>query len=269
MARARGTAYDGRGPATSSPAMNDALASRSCPQCGAAAAPDEADAFGTCGFCGARLFLGSEPGVVHEILLPAFSPVEIPSRLSTWLDGREALGIPRDVASALLYFPFWVRARIESVEVVAAAPSLAEGLRDFRLPGGDAKTFQAGAVGHGLVVPATVAREALPFADAPPSELRLVHVPFYEVTFLLFGRTFRVWLDAVAGQAIPLDAVPTSESRLDRTYAILLFVLFAAAFAGFHALFRGAAARGALLLLVLGPLILLATIRIAARMEDA
>ncbi|MDL2717605.1 MAG: hypothetical protein PT977_07615 [Acidobacteriota bacterium] len=249
--------------------MTTAEEPRSCPQCGAAAARDEADAFATCGFCGARLFLGDEPGVSHELLLPAVSPEELPARLRAWLDDREALGAPRNVSSKLLFFPFWVRARAGVSDVALAAPSLADGLRDFRLPAGDAKTFSARATGQAEVVAATVAREALPFADAPPGELRLVHVPFHEVSFNLFDRAVRVWIDAVAGQAIPLDPIPTSEANLDRAYAFLLFVLFAAAFAGFHALFRGATARGAVFLLVAGPLILLATRGIAARMEDA
>jgi hypothetical protein len=155
------------------------------------------------------------------------------------------------------------------VDALAPASALlSEGLSSFRFPAGDARSFGADMVRRGNVTPVTIALESVPFGNALPSVLRLVHLPFFEVSFVLFGKPIRVWLDAVAGQVLPFGPIPTSETRLDRTFAVLLFALFAIAFAGFYSLFRGFTNRGALLLLVVGPLLMLATRQVIVRMEE-
>lgn len=244
---------------------NDAL---NCPQCGAAARPDEADAFATCRFCGARLLLGAEPGIRHDVLLAALPAGDVPARLRQWLTDREAVGRPTDVSLRLVFFPFWVSEGRQGSVLAPAAALLSEGLASFRLPAGDVKSFDAEAQPREAVVPATIAKDAISFGEVPVSELRLVHVPFFDVSFQLFARPCRVLLDAVAGQALPLVAIPTSEAALDRAYAVLLAVLFGIAFAGFHFVFRGLLARGAVLLLVAGPLVVLVTREIVVRMEE-
>jgi len=239
-----------------------------CPQCGAPARSEEADDFATCRFCGARLLLAAEPGVRHEVLSPALRADEMPVRLRTWLEEREALGTASDVTSRVVFVPFWSRSGGAGEAIAPAAALLSSGLDTFKLPAGDAKSFGPDLARVGTVVPVTVDREAV-FADVPLAELRLVHVPFHEVSFRLFGRTVRVLFDAVAGQALPLDPVPTSESRLDSAYAILLAILFAVAFVGFFSLFRGQALRGLGLLVLGGPALVLATREIVVRMEEA
>jgi hypothetical protein len=153
--------------------------------------------------------------------------------------------------------------------LVPASALLSEGVAAFRLPAGDRKAFAAEAARGGEVAPATVAREALPFASAPLSEVRLVHVPFWDVGYRMFGTPGRVLLDAVSGQALPLSPVPTSESRLDKVYAVLLAALFLVAFAGFHRLFRGEEKRGLLLLLGAGPALLLVARQVIVRLEES
>jgi hypothetical protein len=148
--------------------------------------------------------------VKHEIFLPALKPEDLPSRLTKWLDEREAMGTPTDVASRLLFFPFWVHATRDQETLVPGAALLADGLASFKLPAGDAKSFGPDFTRLGTVLPATVARESTPFGGAPASDLRLVHVPFFEISFRLFRKTVRVWMDAVSGQVLPLDPVPTS-----------------------------------------------------------
>lgn len=249
--------------------MREVAAVHVCPQCGAAAGRDEADAFATCRFCGTRLFLGAEPGVRHEMLLPAIRAGDVPARLATWLEEREAAGTPAEIASRLVFLPFWAHAGRGGDPPVPAAPLLADGIEAFRLPAGDAKGFDPAAAPGAEFLPATVARDALPFASAPAAEIRLVHVPFYEISMKIFGRPVRVLLDAVAGQAFARDPIPTSERRLDRAYAVLLTILFGVAFAGFWSLFRGAHARGSLFLLVAGPGLVLVTRQILVALEEA
>src|ERR1700682_958398 len=168
-----------------------------CPQCGAPARPDEADAFATCRFCGARLFLGAEPGVKHEIFLPALKPADLPARLTKWLEEREAIGAAADVASRLLFFPFWAHEAQDQEAFVPGAALLADGLASFKLPAGDAKSFGPDFTRLRTIVPATVARELTPFGGAPASEFQLVHVPFFEISFRLFRKPVRVWMEAV------------------------------------------------------------------------
>ena len=79
--------------------------------------------------------------------------------------------------------------------------------------------------------------ESLEVEEEARREARLLHVPFREVGFRLWGRDYRVWFDAATGQALDFELPPTSERRLDVTYALLLLALFAAGVYGVRSLF--------------------------------
>ncbi len=230
---------------------NDAPA---CPRCGGRLVLEEDGAFATCASCGSRLHLGEEEAVGHQMLVPVLSDEEARASLSRWLRDREVTADPREVASGLVWFPFFL---LPGSAVVPAAPLLASNLASFKLPAGDRKAFDAGAARGGEVVPASVRPESLDLPDEARASVRLLHVPFRRVRFALFDRSYEVWFDAASGQPLDFSLPPTSERRLDVTYAVLATLLFAVAAYGVRCLFGGFGAtwvRGAVVLAVAGPL---------------
>jgi hypothetical protein len=211
---------------------------------------EEEDAFIACPFCASRLYLDRAAAVRHEMLLPVVVRGELPSRLGRWLSDVEALGRPEKVSTRLLFFPFWVLPAGGSSRLEPAAALLAHGLAGFGLPAGDLKAFREGAVNGAEVVPATILLERFatprdPVAargSARRGDARLVHLPFWEISFRIGSREQRVWLDAAGGRVLPLTVPASSSGRLDRTYSIVFGVAFAVLFCGFLALFRGGGA---------------------------
>ena len=218
-----------------------------CPQCGGAVRPEEEDAFIACPFCASRLYLDRSAAVRHEMLLPVVGRAELPSRLGRWLSDVEALGRPARISTRLLFFPFWVLPAGRSSRLEPAAALLAHGLAAFGLPTGDVKAFRHEAVQGGEVVPATILLEGLEgarekLATAGPgrkNEARLLHLPFWEISFRIGPRAQKVWIDAAGGRVLPLSVPASSSGRLDRNYTLVTGLAFAVLLAGFLALFRG------------------------------
>jgi len=207
-----------------------------CPRCGSPLSADEEGAFATCPACASRLHLGDVEEVPHQGLVPVLDEPAVLGRLSRWLRDREVTADPAEVTTRLLWFPFWL---LPGDALVPAAPLLASNVGAFRLPAGDRVAFRGAAGGAAEVVPASVAVEGLEAEEEARRDARLLHVPFREVTFRLWGRDYRVWFDAATGQALDFDLPPTSERRLDVTYALLLLALFAAGVFGVRTLFGG------------------------------
>ncbi len=227
-----------------------------CPQCGGKVRPEEEDAFATCGFCGSRLYLDPELAVRHEIL-PAIVPRgELPGRLGRWLADLEALGSPENVSTRLLYFPFWVIPGDRRTRIEPAAALLLQDMQRFSLPAGDLKAFREELVGSAELIPATVLLanavprrpdEAAPaLGDAAPKGTRLVHLPFWEVSFRIGRAEHHVWIDGAGGQVLPATVPASAGGSLDRTYSALLAAIFVVAVAGFLLVLSGGAGRVAL-----------------------
>lgn len=210
-----------------------------CPRCGIRFAAIEEGAFATCPACGSRLHLGGEEELAHQMLLPVLDDSAVLGRLARWLRDREILADPKEVASRLLWFPFWL---LPGNVLVPAAPVLASNLGAFRLPAGDRVAFRRGPDGSAEVVAPSVPPAAIDVDEATREEAKLLHVPFREVRFRLWGHDYSVWFDAATGQALDFDLPPTSERRLDVTYGLLVFALFAAGVYGVRTLFGGTGA---------------------------
>lgn len=240
----------------------------SCPQCGGALAVREEGSFTTCPFCGANLHLDPDAAIGHELVLPAVAAEEAPERLGRWLKEREVTSAPLEVATRLLWFPFWT---LPDGALFPAAPLLASNLSSFRLPAGDRKAFTTELTRSAEIVAATVLVEGLAVPDADRPSLRLVHVPFHEVRFRLFARDFRVWLDAASGQVLAFDLPPTSEKRLDVTYTVLLGILFCVVFWATGSIFGHGRnpVVGVVVLAAAGPLFWLATKKAMSLSEGA
>lgn len=139
-------------------------------------------------------------------------------------------------------------------------------LDEFTLPAGDLKAFHDDLAGGAEVVPATVALSSALAAVAPaaaaagavsPKGTRLVHLPFWVVSFRMGPAVHEVWIDAAGGQILPLSIPASAGGTLDRIYSALLASIFVAAAAGFLAVSsrRGPlVALGILLLITAGPL---------------
>lgn len=239
-----------------------------CPQCGGSFRPEEEGAFASCPFCGSRLHLGEDRAIGHEILLPTLRAEETPERLGRWLKEREVTASPSDVKDQILWFPFWL---LPDGRLLPAAPLLSSNVTSFHLPPGDRKAFRAELARPGDVVPASILPEGLPVSEAERKAARLLHLPFREIRFRLFRRDHRLWLDAVSGQALAFELPPTSERRLDVTYAVLLALLFVVVLWGVRAVFGVTIARhlpGLGALVAAGPLFWLVT-KLAMRLSEA
>lgn len=212
-----------------------------CPRCGIRFDADEEGVFATCPACGSLLHLGDEAEIAHQRLVPVLDEAAVLGRLARWLRDREVLADPKEVATRLLWFPFWL---LPGDALVPAAPLLASNLGAFRAPAGDRVAFREGEAGPAEIVPASVPPAAIVDDEATRRAARLLHVPFREVRFRLWGHDYTVWFDAATGQALDFDLPPTSERRLDVTYALLLLALFAAGVYGVRTLFGGTAAPG-------------------------
>jgi hypothetical protein len=242
-----------------------------CPQCGGEVRPEEEDAFVHCAFCGSSLYLDPGGAVRHEVLPALIARADLPGRLGRWLQDREAVGSPSNIATRLVYFPFWVLPAPQESRLVPAAPLLLQDMERFRLPSGDFKTFRDDRVTGGELVPASVLVESLvPADEGPPKGTRLVHLPFWETGFRIASKECTVWVDAASGQVLALHAPVSSEARLDRIYSGLLATTYVALLAGFLLLFAGgvAIALGLLLLAVAGPGALALARRAIAREES-
>jgi len=227
-----------------------------CPQCGAPVRPEEEDAFVACEFCGSRMYLDPDTAVRHEILPETVGRGELPARLGRWLHDREAVGKPRRVSTRLLWFPFWVLPDgHRGHDLRPAAALLVEGLDRFALPGGDRKAFREEIAAKGDLVPATVLLDSLVPGGEPPEGVRLVHLPFWEVSFELGAAEHRVWIDAAGGQVLAHTHPPSAEGRRDRVYAGVLGLTFVVLLVGFFSLFQGGGASvlGLALLVLAGP----------------
>lgn len=227
------------------PAVRDA--SR-CPQCGASVELQEEDAFVHCPFCGSLLHLG-DASASHLLLQPAIDQRELPTRLTKWLDDREALGKPVDVTTRLLFFPFWNFIDGAQSKVVPAAPLLALDLERFALPSGDLKSFRADNGAAETIEPKVVPEAVMPAAAVKGA--RLLHLPFWEVRFALWKRSYTIWIDAAAGQVLAFELPVTSESRLDWTYGLLLFAMYAVLLFAFHRVFSPGPKLVAILIILL------------------
>jgi len=218
-----------------------------CPQCGGSVQLQEEDSFVRCPFCGSLLQLGAASS--NLLLQPAIDARELTTRLTKWLDDREALGKPEKVTTRLLYFPFWTVPDGSRTMMVPAAPLLVLDIEHFALPSGDLKSYQKESLGTADSVAATVLPEAA-VPEAKVKEARLLHLPFWEVSFTLWKRSYRIWIDAASGQVLAFELPVTSESRLDWTYGLLLFVMYALLLFAFHRVFSPGPKIIAILLLV-------------------
>jgi hypothetical protein len=173
------------------------------------------------------------------MLLPVLDDSAVLGRLARWLRDREILADPKEASTRLLWFPFWL---LPGNVLVPAAPILASNLGALRLPAGDRVAFRKGPDGSAEVVAPSVPPAAIDVDDSTREEAKLLHVPFREVRFRLWGHDYTVWFDAATGQALDFDLPPTSERRLDVTYGLLVFALFAAGVYGVRTLFGGTGA---------------------------
>ena len=205
-----------------------------CPQCGSAFHAEEEGAFATCPFCGSKLHLGTTETIGHEILIPTLADAETPERLGRWLKEREVTAKPKELTTRLVWFPFWT---LPEGALFPAAPLLASNVGNFRPPSGDRKAFREELTRSAEVVSASILAESLPLSDDERSTVHLLHLPFREVRFKLFGREYRIWIDAASGQVLAFELPPTSEQRLDVTYSVLLTLLFVVVLWGVRSLF--------------------------------
>ncbi len=239
-----------------------------CPQCGGSVQLEEEDSFVHCPFCGSLLHLGDAAS--RDLLLqPAIDSRELPTRLTKWLDDREALGKPDGITTRLLFFPFWSFPSGTRSMIVPAAPLLALDLDKFALPSGDLKSYREERNSAAENIAPTVLPEA-----AVPEQLakdaRLLHLPFWEVNFTLWKRSYRIWIDAASGQVLAFQLPVTSESRLDWTYGVLLFAMYALLFFAFHRVFSyGPKVIAVLIIVLTAPVGLFLSRKLIALSESA
>jgi len=178
--------------------------------------------FANCPACGSLLHLGGVAEIAHQRLVPVLDEAAALGHLARWLRGREVLADPKEAATRLLGFPFRL---LPGDALIPAAPLLASNLGAFRAPAGDRVAFREGEAGPAEIVPASVPPAAIVVDEVTRRAAKLLHVPFREVCFRLWGRDDTIWFDAATGQALDFDLPPTSERRLDVTYALLLLAL--------------------------------------------
>lgn len=239
-----------------------------CPQCGGSVELEEEDSFAHCPFCGSLLHL--DGAMSTDLLLqPVIDQRELPTRLTKWLDDREALGKPAGITTRLLFFPFWNVPNGARPILVPAAPLLALDLDKFALPSGDLKSYRE----ERNRTAENIAPTVLPEAAVPASvakEAHLLHLPFWEVNFTLWKRSYRIWIDAASGQVLAFELPATSESRLDWTYGLLLFAMYALLLFAFHRVFSpGPKLIAILIVLLTAPIGLFLSRRLIALSESA
>ena len=119
--------------------------------------------------------------------------------MGQWLQDREAIGRPTNVSTHLLYFPFWVISRDGKTALEPAAALLVHDIDRFHLPSGDLKSFQNSVASTGTIVPVSVLLENLAPADVGTKDrlldTRLVHLPFWEISFHIGAAQHRAWID--------------------------------------------------------------------------
>ena len=206
-----------------------------CPQCGAAVEASEEGDVLLCASCGSSLVREGAHALRHEMLEPVLRRDELQARLGRWLTEREVLGSPTHVRARLVSFPLWVLPDASGTRVIPAAPLLVEPAGGFAVPAGDRKAFREDRTGDITVLPASIPVGS----DEPPPGTRLVHVPFWAVSYQHGTRSCEAWLDAVTGRVLPLSSPPSGERRLDASYSLVLVLTWLVLLAGFLALFAG------------------------------
>jgi hypothetical protein len=230
-----------------------------CPSCRAVVRPEEEGEFPECAFCGSSLYLDPRQAVRHLMIPAVLERRRVGRRLVDWLRKREILGIPRKVACRLLYFPFWVVHRESGPHLEPAAGSLATIAASLRLPAGDLKAFRRELTGKATVVPCSVPLECVRDPASSDGNERLVHLPFWEVSYSLGAVRHRAWVDAVSGRVLPFSEPSTARWGFDFLYTSLVLGSFGAAVTGFVLAFQGGArsAAGIATLLAVAPVTVL------------
>ncbi len=186
-----------------------------------------------------------EPRAVdrHQLIRAVIERQELPGRLGRWLQDIEAIGRPTNISTRLLFFPFWAIPDGPGTRVEPAAAWIHPGPRLPSLPSGDVETFRDDLVGSADLVPTTVPLSLVAARTKPletrrgaAAKARLVHVPFWEISYRIRGIGHLVWIDAAAGQVLPLSIPPSSERWLDCAYAAVMAGTFLAIFSGFLAI---------------------------------
>lgn len=233
------------------------MPARSCPQCGAAVAAND-EPFTRCDFCGVSLHLGTPVGVGHDVMLPALGENKVAGHLARFLSERDTIGRPKVVASRLTFLPFWVVPEAGRSPLTPADAALATALHEpVTLPPGDARPADPASLPPGDFTPPTVPLAAVvPDASQPPEGTRLVHLPYFRVTYRLFTADHEALVSAVDGRVIPLSfPVAAGERWLDILNAMVMTAVFLVAFRSAReiVLFDTWRAPGAWHLLVAGP----------------
>ncbi|MCD6385763.1 hypothetical protein J7M23_08300 [Candidatus Sumerlaeota bacterium] len=240
-----------------------------CVNCGAEQDVDTDIEFCKCAYCGSALYIDISGTVRHLLLIPRTQPAQarVIRILTRWFKEKEIP--PKIKIKELRYvlLPFWVLKPAGSMDeqLMPASSNIVFLDKKFRMPSGDFEPFEEARVPEefelvspDVVLESVSQKESSGISDAGDQttpliaeqgvsqtarnsdsqetdittlakESRLVHIPFCEVKYTLFGKTYTALID-VNTEQIVADTIPPSASQIISTSltltAIGLFLLY-------------------------------------------
>ncbi len=209
-----------------------------CPQCGAHTALQDPAGFARCAFCGSSLVLDLGGVRPHLLCVPRHAAADALPLIRAWCDQRR-VPVPSSFGPPqLVYRPFW---RYPSGGLIPAWATIERRWRTILPPEGAQQVFAAESVRPGTVIEPTVAEAAVRPGEAAGD---LIHLPFYDLAGVLYGRPIQLAIDACTGHIYPEPApaaAATGPGASLVTVAAGFFLMFLEAVAIPHPAAAGAA----------------------------
>jgi DNA-directed RNA polymerase subunit RPC12/RpoP len=195
-----------------------------CTQCGGELHPDEGQAFLTCPYCSATVYLDKSRVVFHWSVAPTLDERQALSALYRWMSGSQTV---KDLdkkaqvtGQAFQYFPVWYfkyQGKDGEQELLrpAAATSITE-LSRLKLPAGDLQRYNP-ALDAQAAPPSVPLEAALAWLDdskqsAVLKEAAVVHVPLYFYKYAFGGKPYTAVVDAASGSVLASLYPPKAEA---------------------------------------------------------
>ena len=206
-----------------------------CPQCGAGLPLDPFRSFLGCPYCGSSHYIELEASLRHYLVRPIIREEAARAALPGWLAGRR---IKRSVtvrSTELAYIPFWqIASGLTAYAIPAASLTFFEGQDIFEIKG-DLRFFSPEAIGEGadvldpdLFLEGALERlRDLGHPAGEGTEIRLIHVPFFRLTYDAGGESYTALVDGLWGRVYGEPPPPAVAHAEGRSFAAVFGVLTA------------------------------------------
>jgi len=191
-----------------------------CTQCGGELHPDEGQAFLTCPYCSATVYVDKTRVVFHWYVAPTLNEQQAIAALYRWMSGSQTVKDldkkSKVTGQAFQYFPVWYfkwktgKGEKETLRPAAATPVTE--LANLKLPAGDLKRYDTD-ISSKAVEPSVPLETALEWArqtdqkalaseNASVLESAIVHVPLFFYQYVFAGKTYTAVVDAASGTVL-------------------------------------------------------------------